>query len=124
MAFFSKIYIHEDPDTREQSIRVDYNQPFDDLFSRLVPAHVHHDIQADRRTESKISRPEDRAGDAAFTVGVSEGQVCPPSTLVELRGIEPRSSSVDPGLLRVQSVGVVFSAPALDADTSPTGPAS
>ena len=40
---------------------------------------------------------------------------------VELRGIEPRSSSIDPGLLRVQSVGVVFSAPVLDADTSPTG---
>ena len=32
---------------------------------------------------------------------------------VELRGIEPRSSSVDPGLLRVQSVMSLFSAPAL-----------
>lgn len=46
------------------------------------------------------------------------------SIMVELRGIEPRSSSVDSGLLRVQSVGVVFSAPALDADTSPTGSVS
>ena len=41
--------------------------------------------------------------------------------VVELRGIEPRSSSVDPGLLRVQSVMSLFSAPALATDTSPTG---
>jgi len=41
--------------------------------------------------------------------------------LVELRGIEPRSSSVDPGLLRVQSVMSLFSAPTLATDTSSTG---
>lgn len=35
------------------------------------------------------------------------------TTMVELRGIEPRSSSVDPGLLRVQSMEAIFSAPAL-----------
>ena len=33
--------------------------------------------------------------------------------LVELAGIEPASSSVEPGLLRVQSVMSLFSAPAL-----------
>jgi hypothetical protein len=33
--------------------------------------------------------------------------------LVELAGIEPASSSVEPGLLRVQSVLSLFSAPAL-----------
>jgi hypothetical protein len=33
--------------------------------------------------------------------------------VVELAGIEPASSSVEPGLLRVQSVLSLFSAPAL-----------
>jgi hypothetical protein len=33
--------------------------------------------------------------------------------LVELAGIEPASSSVEPGLLRVQSVLFVFSVPVL-----------
>jgi hypothetical protein len=33
--------------------------------------------------------------------------------MVELAGIEPASSSVEPGLLRVQSVLSLFSAPAL-----------
>ena len=43
-AFFTKIYIDEDDETRERTVRVDYNQPFDDLLSRLVPAHIHHGL--------------------------------------------------------------------------------
>jgi len=43
-AFFAKIYIDEDDKTRERTVRVDYNEPFDDLLSRLVPARVHHDL--------------------------------------------------------------------------------
>lgn len=41
-AFFAKIYIDEDDETRERSVRVDYNEPFDHLLSRLVPARAHH----------------------------------------------------------------------------------
>ena len=40
-AFFAKIYIDEDDETREQAVRVDYNEPFDSLLSRLIPASVH-----------------------------------------------------------------------------------
>jgi hypothetical protein len=42
-AFFAKIYIDEEDETRERTVRVDYNQPFDDLLSRLVPAHTPQD---------------------------------------------------------------------------------
>ena len=42
LAFFARIYIDEDDETREQTVRVDYNEPFDHLLSRLVPARVHH----------------------------------------------------------------------------------
>ena len=90
-AFFSKIYIDEDEETRERSVRVDYNQPFDDLLARLVPAHVHSSLQA---TEKQTARPEDRTGGNAPTTGVAEGQGCPPSTLVELRGFEPLAFSL------------------------------
>jgi len=43
-AFFAKIYIDEDDETRERTVRVDYNEPFDNLLSRLAPARVHHDL--------------------------------------------------------------------------------
>ena len=32
--------------TRERTIRVDYNEPFDNLLSRLVPARVHRELEA------------------------------------------------------------------------------
>ena len=41
--------------------------------------------------------------------------------IVELAGIEPASSSAEPGLLRVQSVRSLFSAPALARTRAPTG---
>ncbi len=47
--FFAKIYIDEDDETRERTIRVDYNEPFDNLFSRLVLARVHHDWEQRNR---------------------------------------------------------------------------
>ncbi len=52
-AFFSRIYIDEDDDSREQAIRVDYNQPFDELLARLVPARVHHQLQEKGRNNKK-----------------------------------------------------------------------
>ncbi len=93
-AFFTKIYIDEDDDTRERTVRVDYNQPFDDLLSRLVPARIHHDLAEVDADTKQTSRPENRTGGAVFTVGVHEGQGCPPSTLVELRGLEPLTPSM------------------------------
>ena len=49
---------------------------------------------------------------------LSVAQGSTPNPWVELRGIEPRSSSVEPGLLRVQSALSLFSAPGL-AQTPP-----
>jgi transposase len=43
-AFFTRIYIDQDDETRQQSVRVDYNQPFGGLLSRLIPAGAHHDL--------------------------------------------------------------------------------
>lgn len=103
-AFFTRIYIDEDIETRERTVRVDYNQPFDDLLSRLVPGRVHQRLQADANT----ARREDPAGGGSF-----EGQSSLTSTLVELAGIEPASFGVEPGLLRVQSAVAFCSAPAL-----------
>jgi hypothetical protein len=101
-AFFSKIYIDEDPETRERSIRVDYNEPFGELLSRLVPARVHHELQTQSRAENRTPRPDNRAGGHEFGSDASEGQGCPPDTLVEVPGIEPGSSGGSTGLLRVQ----------------------
>ena len=43
-AFFAKIYFDEDDETREQTVRVNYNEPFDSLLSRLIPASVHRSL--------------------------------------------------------------------------------
>jgi len=53
-AFFAKIYIDEDDETRERTVRVDYNQPFDDLLSRLVPARVHHELDQEQTAHRDI----------------------------------------------------------------------
>ena len=45
-AFLSNVYIDEDGETRERSVRVDRNEPFDHLLSRLVPARLHHELDA------------------------------------------------------------------------------
>jgi site-specific DNA recombinase len=90
-AFFHKIYIDEDVDNRERSVRVDYNPPFDDLLARLVPARVHHDIQA---LEQQKARREIPAGSANSDPGIHEGQGSHTSTLVELRGFEPLTPSM------------------------------
>ncbi|GAA4404532.1 hypothetical protein GCM10023147_47110 [Tsukamurella soli] len=88
-AFFSKIYIDEDDQTRERTVRVDYNQPFDDLLSRLVPAKTHHAQQAAEHGQNKTVRPENRTDGVNLPSGSAQGTGCLPSTLVELRGFEP-----------------------------------
>lgn len=42
--------------TRERSVRVDYNEPFDHLLSRLIPARLHHEL------ETKKTSPPDAPG--------------------------------------------------------------
>ena len=88
-AFFTEIYIDEDHETRQQTVRVDYNEPFGDLLSRLVPARVHHEL-----TENERARLKAPAGAPVTPGGVREGQGSHTSTLVELRGIEPLTSSM------------------------------
>ena len=53
-AFFTKIYIDEDDGSRQRSIRVDYNQPFDDMLSRLVPARAHHDLDQEQTAHQAV----------------------------------------------------------------------
>jgi hypothetical protein len=93
-AFFSKIYIDEDDETRERTVRVDYNQPFDDLLNRLVPARVHHSLQSTNPDERQNARQENLAGASSFSISVTKGQGCPPSTLVGDEGLEPPTLSV------------------------------
>ena len=53
-AFFAKIYIDEDDETREQTVRVDYNEPFDSLLSRLIPASVHRNLDIKKSPLSRL----------------------------------------------------------------------
>lgn len=112
LAFFSRIYVDEDDATHELSVRVLYNEPYDELLCRLIPAGVHQALIA-QSAQQKTARPGTRTGGSVSNSSATEGQGCPPSTVVELRGIEPRSSSAVSGLLRVQSVLSLFSAPLL-----------
>ena len=89
-AFFAKIYIDEDDETRERTVRVDYNQPFDNLLSRLVPARVHHDL--DPKTTAHQGIPV--GGSSGHTPGVAEVQSSHTSTLVEVMGLEPTASTL------------------------------
>lgn len=79
-AFFAKIYIDEDDETRERTVRVDYNSPFDDLLSRLVPARVHHDLDP----EQNAHRETPMGGSSGCTPGIAEVQSSHTSTLVVL----------------------------------------
>ncbi|MHB1522223.1 MAG: recombinase family protein [Ferrimicrobium sp.] len=77
-AFFAKIYIDEDDETREQTVRVDYNEPFDHLLSRLIPARMHHELEA-----KKTARPAlPEGGSEVNTEGTAEVQGSHTDTLV------------------------------------------
>ena len=88
-AFFTKIYIDEDDLTRERSVRVDYQEPFDILLSRLVPAHQHREL-AEKTRENQHARQASLTGGN----GVDEVQGSHTSDLVELRGLEPLTPSM------------------------------
>lgn len=89
-AFFAKIYIDEDDETRERTVRVDYNEPFDNLLSRLVPARVHHKLAEEETTHGA----DPVGGSGGCTPRVAEGQSSHTSTLVGARGLEPPTSAV------------------------------
>ncbi len=91
-AFFAKIYIDEDDETRERTVRVDYNSPFDDLLSRLVPAHVHHELDG----KTTAHREDPMGGSSGCTPDIAEVQSSHTSTLVDLTGLEPATSSMRP----------------------------
>lgn len=94
-AFFDKIYIDEDSDTRERSVRVDYNQPFNHLLARLVPARVHQQLQMSATTTAHREDPAGGSGASpGLTNGVAEAQGSHTSALVELRGFEPLTPSM------------------------------
>jgi hypothetical protein len=93
-AFFTRIYIDEDDLTRERTVRVDYNQPFDELLSRLIPARAHHDLQQGSADTTKNARQDSPAGDNPSPLGIDEGQGSHTDTLVEIRGLKPRTSAL------------------------------
>ncbi len=89
-AFFAKIYIDEDDETRERSIRVDYNEPFDSLLSRLVPARVHHELEA-----KKTAHPDTpEGGSEAGTGDIAKVQGSHTDTLVGPVGLEPTTKGL------------------------------
>ena len=89
-AFFAKIYIDEDDQTRERTIRVDYNQPFDNLLSRLIPAHVHHNLDTKRTAHREIPV----GGPSDCTPDITEVQGSHTSTLVGAEGLEPPTTAL------------------------------
>ncbi len=102
-AFFSKIYIDED-----ETVRLDYNPPFDLLLARLVPAANHRALiaanpseeategpeEADRGQATKKARQSKLTGHALDQPDVPGVQGSTFRTLVELRGFEPLTPSM------------------------------
>ncbi len=84
-AFFTKIYIDEDEETRERTVRVDYNQPFDSLLSRLIPASVHHDID----TKKAAQQNSPMSSINIESSSINEGESSHTDTLVGAEGLEP-----------------------------------
>ena len=84
-AFFAKIYIDEDDETRERSVRVDYNEPFDSLLSRLIPARVHHTLDVKKTAHREIPM----GGPEAGIESTAKVQGSHTDTLVGRRGLEP-----------------------------------
>ncbi len=89
-AFFAKIYIDEDDETREQSVRIDYNEPFDSLLSRLVTARVHHELDIKKTAHQKNLT----GGSNVASSGTAEVQGSHTDTLVEVSGLEPPTSTL------------------------------
>jgi len=89
-AFLAKIYIDEDDETRERSVQVDYNEPFDSLLSRLIPARVHHTLDI-----KKTAHPDTSEGgpETSFE-GTAKVQGSHTDTLVEVSGLEPPTSTL------------------------------
>ena len=89
-AFFAKIYIDEDDETRERTVRVDYNEPFDGLLSRLIPARVHHSLCIEKSAFKDI--PMGGLNDTLTDTDKVQGSHA--DTLVGTRGLEPPTSAV------------------------------
>ncbi len=89
-AFFAKIYIDEDDETREQTVRVDYNEPFDTLLSRLIPASVHRTLEIKKTALRDIPT----GGSSDTLSGAAEVQGSHTDTLVEVSGLEPPTSTL------------------------------
>jgi site-specific DNA recombinase len=89
-AFFAKIYIDEDDETRERSIRVDYNEPFDSLLSRLIPARVHHTLDIEKTAHPDTSE----GGPETSFEGTAKVHGSHTDTLVEVSGLEPPTSTL------------------------------
>ena len=89
-AFFAKIYIDEDDETREQTVRVDYNEPFDSLLSRLIPASVHRNL--DKKKTALRDIPMGGLNDTLSETAKVQGSHT--DTLVGAVGLEPTTKGL------------------------------
>ena len=89
-AFFAKIYIDEDDETRERTVRVDYNEPFDGLLSRLIPAKIYHSLCIEKSALRDI--PMGGLNDTLTDTDKVQGSHA--DTLVEVSGLEPPTSTL------------------------------
>lgn len=118
-AIFKRIYIYNDEVTGHE-----LQEPLANLFALEAGHAALHATQSPEAAQDaaaramarhvpKCNRATPKGSPVAHLAQIFQGQGSNTVYLVELRGIEPRSSSVDPGLLRVQSVMSLFSASGL-----------
>lgn len=109
--FFERFYLDDDakePIVRERLVR----QPYREIHA-AAQAHQTASPDTDNAPGDGATNAARPGGGQAVLADVLPARVSSNGHLVELAGIEPASSSVEPSLLRVQSVMSLFSAPVL-----------
>lgn len=71
-----------------------YEQARTTLAETLDLTRVHRDLQQAKRSTTKNARQDSPAGDTPNPLGVDEGQGSCAFTLVEIRGLKPRTSAL------------------------------
>ncbi len=84
-AFFTKIVIEEDDETRERTIHTDLNEPFDALLTRPTVRPEQATADGARRKTARRMNP---------TGGLYAVQGSDTDRVVELRGLEPQPSDL------------------------------
>ncbi|MDA8025094.1 MAG: hypothetical protein M0T78_00930 [Actinomycetota bacterium] len=67
--------------TRDQTVRFDYNEPFNSLLSRRIPARIHHELDIKKTAQQEILT----GGSYVASSGIAELQGFHTDTLVVLK---------------------------------------